>query len=113
MSDIRCPTCYSTDVAWIGKIPASNRFAGKELEEPLGRSGLYKCKVCHLWFRYPRLPKIALDKLDRLTGKSARMLLFNRRVQKAIEAGEQIALANVRRRSQFFLDSNRCLEQMG
>ncbi|MEO2015864.1 MAG: hypothetical protein ABGZ53_16005 [Fuerstiella sp.] len=54
-----------------------------------------------------------MDKLDRLTGESANVLLLDGGVQEPIQAGQQITLTAIRCSSQFFLNSDRCLQQMG
>jgi SAM-dependent methyltransferase len=60
---MNCPSCYSRNIQLIGEIPAADRFAGRELSVLLDGGRLYKCEVCHLYFRYPRLSKNELDEL--------------------------------------------------
>lgn len=48
-----CPDCGATDPACIGRLPDSDWFAGKRLAHPLPGGHLYRCRECHLKFRYP------------------------------------------------------------
>ncbi len=61
MRSILCPSCECPDCAIVGPIPDSSRFAGTVLTEAIPGGSLYTCRQCALWFRYPRLPKRALD----------------------------------------------------
>jgi len=58
-----CPSCRSGDLALVGKIPASNIFAGRESLEPLDGGNLFHCRGCHLSFRFPRKTKEELSVL--------------------------------------------------
>lgn len=58
-----CPSCGSGNAVCIGKIPPSNRFAGRELARVLCGGYLYRCNSCHLCFRWPRYSKEQLDAL--------------------------------------------------
>ncbi len=58
-----CPACGSGYLKKTGNIPASNIFAGRELEYPLNGGGLWVCQECNLYFRWPRLSKHELDEL--------------------------------------------------
>jgi len=46
----------------MGEIPQLNVFAGNTLDMPLGRTRLYKCEDCNLYFRWPRLDKELRDR---------------------------------------------------
>lgn len=48
-----CPCCGSHNLFLIGKLPDCSLFAGKRLEQPLPGGTLYRCRRCHLKFRYP------------------------------------------------------------
>ena len=48
-----CPCCASKEVFEIGKLPASQWFAGTRLQEPLPGGWLYRCRNCRLKFRNP------------------------------------------------------------
>ena len=61
-----CPSCGSSNVKLIGKIPYTDVFAGKVLSEPLNGGGLYSCDMCNCFFRFPRLSKYEMDVLYRL-----------------------------------------------
>lgn len=65
MNITKCPSCLSTDVCLIGLIPASNVFAGKELNRIIPGGKLWQCLHCALVFRFPRLSKYELDTLYR------------------------------------------------
>lgn len=52
-SNVTCPCCDGTDVSVIGKLPDCSLFAGKRLEQPLPGGVLYRCRHCHLKFRFP------------------------------------------------------------
>ena len=58
-----CPTCGPAHLKTIGKIPASNIFAGRQLIEPLDGGRLYLCTKCHLAFRFPILPEQEMNAL--------------------------------------------------
>lgn len=57
-----CPGC-SGIARFVGRIPATNVFAGTLLEKPLPGGCLYRCIECGLGFRWPRLAKEKLDDL--------------------------------------------------
>ncbi len=59
----KCICCGSDAIVSVGKIPPSIRFAGRLLSRPLPGGYLFKCRVCRLAFRYPRLGKSELDAL--------------------------------------------------
>lgn len=48
-----CPCCASREVLEIGKLPASQWFAGTRLQEPIPGGWLYRCRNCRLKFRNP------------------------------------------------------------
>lgn len=50
----------------MGRIPASEFFAGVRLERPMDGGTLYACRDCHLRYRWPRLSKAEMDRLYRL-----------------------------------------------
>lgn len=52
-SDPSCPHCASQALNCLGRLPDSEWFAGKKLEEPLSGGKLYQCCRCRLKFRYP------------------------------------------------------------
>jgi 2-polyprenyl-3-methyl-5-hydroxy-6-metoxy-1,4-benzoquinol methylase len=52
-----CPCCHSNEVIEIGLIPATNVFAGVVLNTLLEGASLYECRVCHVLFRWPRVPE--------------------------------------------------------
>jgi 2-polyprenyl-3-methyl-5-hydroxy-6-metoxy-1,4-benzoquinol methylase len=62
-SDIQCPDCKSNNCDEFGKIPKTDVFAGRFLDEPLESGSLYRCKKCALGFRWPQLTKEALNTL--------------------------------------------------
>jgi len=62
---IQCPCCKSDEITVIGKIPPSTGFAGRHLSSTLEGHSLYSCKVCNLYFRYPRMQKDEMDALYR------------------------------------------------
>jgi hypothetical protein len=47
----------------VGKIPASDIFAGWPLSQPLDGGWLYRCRGCHLSFRFPRKREDELNAL--------------------------------------------------
>jgi SAM-dependent methyltransferase len=49
----------------VGKIPPSDIFAGRRLPEPLDGGWLFRCRKCHLSFRFPRKTQPELDALYR------------------------------------------------
>ncbi|TCK18099.1 YD repeat-containing protein [Thiogranum longum] len=49
----------------VGKLPASNRFAGNIQPGKLDTGALYHCSKCSLKFRYPRPEKEELERLYR------------------------------------------------
>lgn len=49
----------------MGRIPDTDDFAGVRVSEGLPGGLLYRCTSCHLWFRFPRLPKESLNELYR------------------------------------------------
>jgi SAM-dependent methyltransferase len=57
-----CPSCAG-GATKIGVIHSSNRFAGQVMESLHPAASLYRCEVCHLSFRAPRLSKEAMDRL--------------------------------------------------
>ena len=61
--DLFCPSCNSNNIIRLGEIPSGNLFAGRTLDYSLPGGCLYRCKVCHLYFRWPRLSKRKLDEL--------------------------------------------------
>lgn len=63
---VSCPSCGSSNVCCLGTIPASNVFAGRQLDRVLFGGALWRCSTCHLVFRYPRTPKQELNTLYRL-----------------------------------------------
>lgn len=63
--EIACPSCGSNKVVCQGKIAPSNTFAGRMVEHELDGGSLYKCSLCSLGFRYPRMSKLSLDQLYR------------------------------------------------
>jgi SAM-dependent methyltransferase len=52
---IICPDCESPDPHLIGSLPDVALFAGSQLDQPLAGGALYKCRICSLAFRAPRL----------------------------------------------------------
>lgn len=62
---VSCPSCKSTSLRMIGKIPSSDYFAGQQLSFVVPGENLYQCPACHLHFRYPRLSQNELDALYR------------------------------------------------
>ena len=63
MTTVRCPSCESSGCRSVGPIPDSIRFAGALLAHSLPGGTLFECAQCCLWFRHPRLPKEAIDRL--------------------------------------------------
>jgi 2-polyprenyl-3-methyl-5-hydroxy-6-metoxy-1,4-benzoquinol methylase len=60
-----CPSCGSTHVALIGRIPDAFGFGGVSLDTAIPGGSLHECPQCHLLFRHPRLAKDQLDRLYR------------------------------------------------
>jgi SAM-dependent methyltransferase len=58
-----CPSCTSYRLVRVGKIPASDLFAGRRLTRPLDGGYLYRCCDCHLSFRFPILPETEISTL--------------------------------------------------
>jgi 2-polyprenyl-3-methyl-5-hydroxy-6-metoxy-1,4-benzoquinol methylase len=50
---LKCPSCSSEKLRFIGPIPPSSLFAGRNLEKPLVGGGLHKCTTCSVLFRFP------------------------------------------------------------
>lgn len=48
-----CPVCGGADVDRIGRLPDTNLFAGRFLDSTLTGGCLYRCKNCHIRFRFP------------------------------------------------------------
>lgn len=63
-SKTACPSCGSGGEL-LGIIPGSNSFAGRHLDSVLPGGKLWRCTVCNLVFRFPRLGKQMLDDLYR------------------------------------------------
>lgn len=63
MIDVACPSCGVFDNICIGEVPQMQIFAGKIMPMDLTRANLYKCKVCNLYFKWPHLEKVDLNKL--------------------------------------------------
>ena len=61
--DLFCVSCNNNYITRVGEIPLSNLFAGGRIDHLLPSGTLYRCEVCHLYFRWPRLSKAKLDKL--------------------------------------------------
>jgi 2-polyprenyl-3-methyl-5-hydroxy-6-metoxy-1,4-benzoquinol methylase len=59
---VECVSCR-TPAYRLGPLPDSNLFAGRALAETLPGGALYRCAMCRLGFRHPRLPKARLDAL--------------------------------------------------
>lgn len=60
--NVDCISC-SAPAYRLGPLPDSNLFAGRALDETLPGGNLYRCPMCRLGFRHPRLPKAKLDAL--------------------------------------------------
>jgi SAM-dependent methyltransferase len=58
-----CPDCGSSNVQLVGRIPASDVFAGRKFSTPFLGGFLYHCQQCYLGFRWPRISKDRLAKL--------------------------------------------------
>lgn len=58
-----CPSCGCSAPRSMGKIPASDVFAGRRLDKPLDGGGLYRCRRCRLAFRFPLRSEQELDEL--------------------------------------------------
>lgn len=61
---VTCPSCAG-QAEYIGAIPPSNTFAGRQLAHEIGGGGLYACTGCHLVFRHPVMDKAELNELYR------------------------------------------------
>lgn len=95
---VRCPDCGgSADL--IGEIPATDRFAGQTLDQPLSGGSLYRCARCFLGFKWPRLSKPQLDALYAQGGDSTWTNAGNTRpdwrtgrdwIRQACQKGERI-----------------------
>lgn len=57
-----CPACRG-EAAYLGFIPSTNTFAGRQLESCLDGGSLFRCKNCTLGFKWPQLSKVELDEL--------------------------------------------------
>ena len=64
-ASVQCPSCTDSQLDCIGTIPDAYIFAGDILDKPLPGGKLWRCKTCHLLFRWPRLSKKELDALYR------------------------------------------------
>ncbi|TLU87933.1 MAG: hypothetical protein FDX21_03750 [Chlorobium sp.] len=62
LKEVYCPDCGGNGVL-VGPIPDSVFFAGRTVEKPLKGGRLYRCSLCTLGFRWPRLDKKQLDDL--------------------------------------------------
>ena len=67
---ISCPSCYSDDITFCGNIPSINSIAGSKEGNLLPDGSLYQCKVCNLYFRWPRISKVELDRLYKEANQS-------------------------------------------
>jgi len=52
--NLYCPSCENKAIAYIGRIPDANFFAGRVLKQSLAGGDLYRCNTCYLYFRWPR-----------------------------------------------------------
>lgn len=59
----RCPDCGSNNIELVGRIPATDSFAGRKFSTPLLGGILYHCHQCYLGFRWPRMSKDRLEQL--------------------------------------------------
>src|SRR4051794_3643648 len=59
----RCPSCGSTSLRSLGRIPPSSVFAGRDVGDHLPSARLVACKSCRLGFRDVQL---TLEKMDAL-----------------------------------------------
>lgn len=66
---IKCPDCAGR-ADRIGKIPATDQFAGRTLSHLLDGGYLYRCNDCFLGFKWPHLSKQQLDTLYAQGGDS-------------------------------------------
>ncbi len=64
-NNLACPSCGAKNPYPLGRIPASNLFAGRQLDHVLFGGILWRCSVCCLAFRFPRPSKKELDNLYR------------------------------------------------
>lgn len=58
-----CPACEASNLKTVGAIPEGYQFAGRPLDKAIPGGVLYKCRMCHLAFRWPRLEKNELNLL--------------------------------------------------
>lgn len=58
-----CPDCGSKNIQLVGRIPATNVFAGRRFSTPFWGGFLYRCQKCYLGFRWPRMSKDRLAQL--------------------------------------------------
>jgi 2-polyprenyl-3-methyl-5-hydroxy-6-metoxy-1,4-benzoquinol methylase len=60
---MQCPSCFGNNISFMGKINSYHHSVGIYQGDIYKNVVLYCCKECHLCFKWPRLPKIELDKL--------------------------------------------------
>ena len=60
---VTCPACAIENPLKIGRLPDVSVFAGRDADEVLPASSLYRCVACGLLFRQPVLPPSAYDRL--------------------------------------------------
>ena len=58
-----CPDCGSKNIQLVGRIPATDVFAGRRFSTPFWGGFLYHCQKCCLGFRWPRMSKDRLAQL--------------------------------------------------
>jgi len=58
-----CPDCGSKRTRLVGRIPATDAFAGRRFSSSFWGGSLYRCQECYLGFRWPRMPKKRLELL--------------------------------------------------
>ena len=58
-----CPDCGSNDLRLVGRIPATDVFAGRRFSTLFWGGFLYHCQKCYLGFRWPRMSKDRLAQL--------------------------------------------------
>lgn len=62
--DISCPSCNNKQkLVLVGNIHPAYQFAGKVLQSPIRGNILYRCKSCHLCYRWPQPSKAQMDVL--------------------------------------------------
>jgi SAM-dependent methyltransferase len=61
----RCPGCGNSNIQLVGRIPATDVFAGRKFSTPFLGGALYRCRQCNLGFRWPRLSKDRMAQLYR------------------------------------------------